>query len=361
MKSPALLLLSALALAACGPQPPAAQHSPRPVKAFTVAPADAERVRQFPAQLAASDEVELSFRLAGHLKSLSVKPGQRVERGQLLAELDDSDLRLRLRDREAAFSLARAQFQRVETLSQRQLVSRAELDQRRAELASADAALKLARQELAYARLEAPFAGVIAQLPVQNHQMLQPKQPVAILQSADTLDVVFQLPESLLERVDGGSLRSDYQPQVRLARVPDRSFAALYKDHATRPDPATLSYAVTLTIERPKDLTLLPGMSATVDIDFSQLGRSAPGVIRVPVEAVFSADDGQPQQSLVWVIGGSGDDLHVQRRAVQLGQPQGDGIQVLDGLQPGERIVAAGTAELREGQAVRVWQRERGL
>lgn len=360
MKTPALTLLLAALLIGCGPTPTPPQQTARPVKLFVV-PAESEGVRQFPGQLAASDEVELSFRLAGHLKSLAVKQGQRVEAGQPIAELDDSDLRLRLRDRQATYDLALAQYQRIATLSERQLVARAQLDQQKAQLDSAEAALKLARQELGYARLEAPFGGVIAQLPAQNHQMLQPKQPVAILQSADTLDVQFQLPESLLERVDGASLRSDYRPLVRLARVPGREFAAHYKEHSTRPDPATLSYTVTLTIERPADVTLLPGMSATVEVDFSRLGRAAPAIIRVPVEAVFSADNTEPGRSQVWVVKGDGDALHVERREVRLGQPGRDGIQVLSGLQPGERIVAAGTVELREGQPVRAWQRERGL
>lgn len=360
MKTPALLLLTGL-LVGCGPTPSAPVDTVRPVKLFSVPATTADGIRQFPGQLVASDEVDLSFRIAGHLKTLSVKPGQRVERGQLIAELDDADLRLRLRDREASYNLARAQYQRVATLNERQLVARAELDQRKAQLDSAEAALKLARQELGYARLEAPFTGVIAQLPVQNHQMLQPKQPVAILQSADTLDVQFQLPESLLERVDGASLRSDYQPLVRLARVPGREFPARYKEHSTRPDPATLSYGVTLTLERPKDITLLPGMSATIEVDFSQLGRDTPTILRVPVEAVFSADDGAPGASQVWVVVGDGDTLQVKRREVRLGQPDSQGIQVLAGLQPGERIVAAGTAELRDGQPVRPWQRERGL
>ncbi|KJK03500.1 hypothetical protein UB43_03100 [Pseudomonas sp. 21] len=360
MKTPACLLLAGL-LAGCGPTPSAPVEIVRPVKLYSVPAATAEGVRQFPGQLVASDEVDLSFRLAGHLKTLTVKQGQRVERGQLIAELDDADLRLRVRDREASYNLARAQYQRVATLNERQLVARAELDQRKAQLDSAEAALKLARQELGYARLTAPFDGVIAQLPVQNHQMLQPKQTVAILQSADTYDVQFQLPESLLERVDGASLRSDYQPIVRLARVPGRDFPAHYKEHSTRPDPATLSYTVTLTLERPKDVTLLPGMSATVEVDFARLGRDAPAVLRVPVEAVFSADDGAPGQSQVWVVKGDGDALRVERRTVQLGQPGAEGIRILSGLEPGERIVAAGTTELREGQAVRPWQRERGL
>jgi len=81
----------------------------------------------------------------------------------------------------------------------------------------------------------------------------------------------------------------------------------------------------------------------------------------VPVEAVFSADNSAPGLSQVWVVKGDGDALHVERREVKLGQPGTEGIQILSGLEPGERIVAAGTAELREGQRVRPWQRERGL
>jgi multidrug efflux pump subunit AcrA (membrane-fusion protein) len=81
----------------------------------------------------------------------------------------------------------------------------------------------------------------------------------------------------------------------------------------------------------------------------------------VPVEAVFSPDSEDSEHRQVWVVAEQDGALQVVARAVTVGQLTRDGIEVLTGLQAGERIVAAGGAELSDGQVVRPWVRERGL
>jgi multidrug efflux pump subunit AcrA (membrane-fusion protein) len=112
---------------------------------------------------------------------------------------------------------------------------------------------------------------------------------------------------------------------------------------------------------RPQELNLLPGMSATVKLDFAQLSRTPDNRLLVPVEAVFSADSGPASAKQVWVVREQDDALHLSARAVEVGQLSRDSIEVLSGLEPGEQIVAVGGAELEEGQTVRPWVRERGL
>jgi RND family efflux transporter MFP subunit len=356
-----LCLPASLLLAGCG-QPPAPQEqAPRLVKLFTVDDPAGQRLREFPARLKATEEAELSFRISGQLKTLEVRQGQPVNRGQLIASIEDTDQRLRLRDRQASFDLANAQFQRIAKLLERQMISRAEYDQRKASLDSASAALSLARQELDYTRILAPFDGVVANTHVDNFQVVQAKQPIATLQSGDNLDVLFQMPENLLTNLRSHEDSVGYHPSVVLDSLPDREFEAVYKEHSTQPDPRTLTYQVTLSIPRPAELNLLPGMSATVKIDFAKISRNPDNRLLLPVEAVFSPDNAAAEVKQVWVAREQDGALRLTARQVEVGQLTRNGIEVLSGIEPGEQIVAVGGAELEEGQAVRPWVRERGL
>ncbi|HEC52806.1 hypothetical protein LCGC14_0091940 [marine sediment metagenome] len=341
-------------------QPPAATEA-RPVKLFTVADPSSQRIREFPARLQAPEQAELSFRLGGQLQSLKVLEGQEVKKGELIALLDDTDYRLKVSDRQASYDLTHSQFTRMEQLLEKQMVSRAEYDQRKAQFNSAEAALNLAKQELAYTKLSAPFPGIIARTHVEQYQVVQPNQPIATLYARESMDVVFQVPEGLLSSLRRDLIPADIHPRVRLDNMHGELVEAIYKEHASQPDPATLTYDVTLSMPMPEGAVLLPGMSATVIIDFALLSRGGSLPIVVPVEAVFSPDTGERSQQQVWVTEETEGGLRVIARAVEVGQLTHDGIEITSGLKPGEQVVAAGGAELQAEQPVRPWVRERGL
>ena len=359
----ALLLLSSPLLLACSPAPEPPSAIVRPVKVFTITDPLTEQQREFPARLKAPEEAQLSFRLGGQLQRLLVREGQKVERGELIAELDNTDYQLRLNDRQATYDLTRSQLERMTQLLDRQMVSRAEYEERQAQFNSAEAALNLARQELAYTRLVAPFSGTVARTHVERFQVVQANAPIATLYSGDSMDVIFQLPETLLSGLRADINPSDYRPTVRLENLPGVELEARYKEHSSQPDPKTLTYQVTLSMQPPEGLVLLPGMSASVQVDFAKISLIDELAMRVlvPVEAVFSPDSADASVRQVWVIEEQGNELQVTARDVTVGQLTHNGIEVLTGLTTGDRIVAAGGGELTEGQPVRIWERERGL
>lgn len=354
-------LLIVLFLTACGKPEPVATDNVRPVRVFNVQNGAQQGVRTFPARLVAGDETELSFKRPGQLQQLLVREGEQVKKGQLIAELNNTDARLRVRDRQATFDLAQTQFQRFATLSQRNVIPRAELDVQRAARDSAQAALKIAQEEMSFMTLTAPFDGIIAQVHMRNFQVVAPGQAVVTLSSLDTLDVVFSIPESLFSNIDISNRK--YQPVVRLNNLPNRQFTATYKEHTTNTSGGSLTYQMTFTMPRPADLPMVSGMSGSVQINIGNLSANAgqQSLIIVPVEAVFNPDTSQLNKAHVWVIKESDGKLHVEDREVQVGQLTATGIQITSGLKDGDRIVAAGTGELRPQQVVRVWTRERGL
>lgn len=355
-----VVLFCSLLLSACDRETLAPADSVRAVSLVEVSDRAFQGERSFPARINAGDTTLLSFKRPGQLQQLRVREGEHVEKGQVIAELDNQDARLRLKDRQATFELAQAQYTRFATLSARHVIPRAEFETQRAARDSAQAALKLAREELGDMQLRAPFSGVIASVDVRNYQVLPAGYTVAVLDALDSLDVTFSLPENLFGVLDINN--KDYQPKVTLNALPGREFTARYKEHTTTTTAGSLTYQVTLTLPRPTDLPPLSGMSGSVTAHLGKLnGEARAANIIVPVEAVFNPDNTARDQPHVWVIKEREEKLFVESRQVETGQLTANGIQIVSGLADGERIVAAGTRELRPDQEVRAWVRERGL
>lgn len=347
-------------LSACSDGPVEVKDAIRPVKIFQVLSAEKSMQRKFPAQVHSAERAELAFRVPGELQSLPAIAGKDVRRGAVLATLDPSDYQILVNDRKARQKLALAQFQRIKGLFERQQVSQAQFDQAKAELEISEAALSAARTDLSYTKLKAPFSGQVSQVYVDNHQPVAAGKMVMMLQVRDQLEVRMQLPESLMANMAESKGEKNYQPEVEFEAIPGKRFLSTYKEHNAQADAATGSFTVTLTLPRPAKLNLLPGMSASVHVDLNQVLSNQVSVVTIPSKAVFQADDQQEgsSQAKVWIVNG---DMTLSPRAVSVGKLTPSGIEILSGLQAGEKIVGAGVHQAHEGMRVRPWVQERGL
>ena len=353
-----------VSLTACSrPEPPPPPEVARPAKLFTVVGPDELMMRSFPGEVQASDEANLAFRVSGKLVEFPANRGILVEQGDLLARLDPSDYQATVNQTRAQYDLAVAQFKRAAELIDRQLVSQAEYDQREALMKVRKSNLTQAQHDLDYTRLIAPFDGVVARRMAENFENVATGQVVLILQTKQMVDVIVDVPESIVARVERLTAeRETRQVQVRFGSTTDRTYAAYYKEHETNADPATLTFKVTFSLPAPDDLNVLPGMSATVIADMVGLySEELEGVTLVPIEAVFSAEEESldADHRQVWIV--DPDTMRASRRDVKAGPLTGQKIAILEGLEPGELIVAAGVNAVQEGMWLRAMKRERGL
>jgi RND family efflux transporter MFP subunit len=325
--------------------PPApARVSPTPVKVLTAY--TAAEVPEFPGRVEAGESALLAFRVAGQIQAMSVRMGDTVQPGQVLAELDPTDYRLRLEARQAEFDLAQLGAERASTLYAKKLISEDQFDTAQTLLATSRARLEQAKEQLSFCQLKAPFVGNIAFTYAMPSEIVGPQQAVINLQDTSSLEIHFNLPpryQPLLNANDRATfgVSSELLPGVQLQ--------ARYKEAGMRPDPDTNSYPVTLTVAPDGGQALWPGMPARVQLQHPTLftGKWMP-----PAEALFERSG---DSAHVWRI--DDDTMTIKRVAVQL---NASGV-LLGGLQPGDRIVAAGVDRLREGQKVRAWVREGGL
>jgi RND family efflux transporter MFP subunit len=352
-------LLAALLLGGCQEPQDAPLAAPaRPVKLFRVDSELDEDIRRFPASIAAHRRADLSFRVSGTLAELPVREGDVVREGDLVARLDPTDFRIALEDRQARFDNAQRNFERARELVDSGNISRLDFDRMEAEFRSARAALAQARNNLDYAELRAPFTGRVARRRVENFEEVLAKQTVAELQDTDQLDVIIALPESIVRSVKGASREmvsttnvTESPASAVLAMVsfddhPDIAYALQLSEVATRADADTQTFRVTFTMAQPEEFTVLPGMTAQVELDFTGLIEEGGGTW-IPARAV-QADANLAAR--VWVL--DADSMTVHTRPVDVGRLSGRMIEVRSGLEGGEEIVAAGAAYLTEGMRV---------
>lgn len=337
--------LLALAVQGCSDKDEAvSEPDSRPVKLQSVAVGEAETYRTFPAVVEAGDKAVLTFRVSGQLNRVNVNPGDMVKRGQALAHLKTDELELLVAQAQANYQLALVQFRRDRELLKTNAVSELDYDRSQANLNQAKAELDKARTNLKYATLSAPYDGTLSLSLVENYEYVAAKQPVMHIQSAGLINVTFQLPDQLLSRIKSQG-DFDPNPTVNFDTISDKQFSAHFKEIDTEADDNTSSYKVTLYMERPEGYNLLPGMAGHVRI---ALPRGTAGAI--PQRAIVK----EGEQSFVWKVDADG---VVSKVAVQLDSQN----RVIDGLNDGDQIATSGVAELKDGDKVRAWVKERGL
>ncbi|MBY5920135.1 efflux RND transporter periplasmic adaptor subunit [Ferrimonas balearica] len=321
------------------------QESEKPVKILQVPQNHNALSHRFSAQIEAGDRAQLAFRVPGQINAINVRMGEPVTQGAILATLDPTDYLIAVEARQAEYQLARVRLARTEQLFAQQLTSEDQRDRAQTELTVAQARLDQAKTDLAYTQLVAPFDGAVSLTHKRAHEVAGANEPVLNLQGDQALDIAFNLPGQYAR------LLSDAQPvqfSVRFAHHPGLQLPARYKESDAQPDRDTNSFRVILSVERPDNINLLPGMAAEVEASLPTDDRP---LWFLPSEAIVARDG---QRVTVWQV--DEDD-----RLVPLDLILNSQGAVVSGADAGTRLVAAGAQELKAGQKVRHWVREGGL
>jgi len=340
-----------LLLSACGSSVPPSEL-PVPVLVTQPQPVATIRARAYPGEIRAREEAPLSFRVGGKLLERDVDAGQRVQRGQRLAQLDVADFTLQAQAAQAQYiaaeadlNRARDEFERYTALADGQLVSRSLLDAQKTALKAAQsqrdaarAALEVARNQTRYAALTAPADGVIATRLAEAGQVIAAGQPVYTLASDGAREVLIAVPEG-----DIKDIRIGQALEVELWNRPGARWQGHLREIAALADPQTRTWAARVSLP-PEALDVVElGQSARVWV-----AGDGQASLQVPLGAIQPG--ASAQEVTVWVVDPSTRTL--QARAVTPGGYGSQFVPILDGLNPDEWVVAAGGHLLREGQPV---------
>lgn len=354
---PAALAAVALPALACSAPPPPAEPVIRPVRHVVVQATGGQRTRTFSGVARAGVESALSFRVAGTIARLDIEVGDRVRAGSPIAELDPVDYELQVR--EAAASLrqaearagnAEADLRRVRSLYENDNAARTDLD---AATAAADSAaaqvesvaqrLDLARRQVDYTRLAAPAAGAIADVLAEVNENVSPGQPVVVLASGSAPEVGFAVPEALIREV-----RDGMPVAVSFDAMPGARFDGVVTEVGVTTTATGTTFPVTVRLGAEAS-EIRSGMAAVVDMVLGD--EDAPDRFILPGHAVGEDRGGR----FVFVAEPSADGpAVVRRRPVTVGAFAAGGLEVLDGLAEGDRVVVAGVNRLQDGDQVRL-------
>ncbi len=275
----------------------------------------------------------IEAKVSGRIERMAAEAGQRVKKDELVAQLDVREIKARLDQALALRQQAERDLERFANLRQQQAVTQQEYDAVEARHRVAQASVIEAETMLGYARITAPFDGVITRKLAEVGDLAGPGRPLAELEDPTDLRLEADVPEALIARIRLG----DRLP-IRVAALTNE-FEGVVSEIAPAADPNSRTLRVKL------DLPATPGLMA------GQFGRVAVPVadsqaLRVPAPAVVV----RGQMELVFVV----TNQTAQLRLVKTGRQYGNELELLAGVEAGERVVAEGAPALLDGQPVTV-------
>jgi len=283
----------------------------------------------------ANEDVELVAEVAGKVAAIHFEEASRVAAGQLLLEIDDTQLRAE-RDRATyRLGLAERSEARQRRLLDEGLVSQEEYDFALNELNVLRAELALAEARLVKTRIEAPFEGVIGLRAVSVGSYLSPQTKIATLQDIDPVKVDFSVPEKYARHLKKGA-----RVEFRTKGADDAHRGTIV---AIEPliDLETRSLTVRALSPNPRG-TLVPGAFADVEL----VVRSIENALAVPSRAVIPELGGK---KLFVAENGK-----AQSRKVETGLRTAELLEITHGLKPGERVIVSAIQRMRPGLPVTV-------
>ena len=296
-----------------------------------------------------NEATAVSFTGMGVVKRVLVSEGQTVSRGQLIAEMDDTQARNLLSGAEAQMNQANDALQRYQMLHEGGSLPEVQWVEIQSKVAQARSQLEVARKNLADCRLVAPVSGIVGRKLVGAGETALPSQAVVSIFDISSVKVKVAVPETEVSTIGANT------PSTVLVEAIGRNFEGGRIEKGVVADPLTHTYDVRIRVAN-GTRQLLPGMVASVRFgSLSTLSRGGDALDSlqlvatlplVPVTAVQRRADGS---LFVWTVS---QDSTAHRSTVSIGQTVGNRIAVTTGLNCGQRIVTEGYQKLSEGTKV---------
>lgn len=275
-------------------------------------------------------EIRIAPRVAGRIVELRVDEGNEVQRGDLLARLEDSDLRAQVRELEARVKYAQAQYERNVELRRAALIPQDALDLARTELDAARASLARAREQLGYMRLTAPVDGRIIRRDGEIGELIPVNQPIFFMAGPEPLRITADVDEEDVPRVKAG-----LPVLIHTDAFPERVFDGTVDQVTPRGDATARSYRVRIALDGEPPLRI--GMTVETNIVIERRENA----LLVPTSAVL---DGQ-----VWVV----NEERAHPRDVDTGVVGPERTEILAGVEEGARILVQPPEDIEAGMRVR--------
>ena len=332
-----LLLTTGLLLSSCSENKKVEQKAPTRVKTQFVSPAMADGSQTYVGIIEEREATAVSFTGMGIVKRVLVSEGQAVSRGQLLAEMDDTQARNLLSGAEAQMAQASDALERYKLLHDNGSLPEVQWVEIQSKVAQAKSQLEVAKKNLADCRLTAPVSGIVGKKLVGVGETALPSQAVVNILDVSSVKVKVAVPEGNISAIHPST------PSTISVEAVGTTVKGGRIEKGIEADALTHTYDVRINVVN-DGRKLLPGMVASVR--FMQEGSQSITSKSLPVTAIQKAADGS---LFVWTVA---NDKTAHRTKVSIGAVQGNNVVITDGLNIGQRVVTEGYQKLSEGTKV---------
>lgn len=329
----------------------------RPIRYVVVEGRDAARQRTYSGVAKAGQESRLSFQVSGQVLSVPVSVGDVVEKGQTIARMDPTDYSLQLQNARASAAQARAQernakatYERTQALYENQNASKQDLDadrtayeSARASLEAANQQIRLSQRQLGYTHLKAPEAGTLATVDIEVNEYVQAGELVATLLAGEQIEVSVSVPASIIR-----SIRRGDDAAATFGALGKKTFKGKVTEVGVASVGGATTFPVTVRLTEGQD-EVRAGMTA--DVTFILERSEGEAKYALPTSAVGEDHEGRFVYKVEKTGGGLGT---VHRSPVKVGELLSTGIEIYEGVEPGDLVVTAGVSRIYDGLEVRV-------
>ena len=337
MKRVIIGLLTVLMLCGCSEKKRNGTKAPTRVKTEMVSSASEMTGQTFVGIVEESEGTAVSFTGMGVVKRMLVNEGQAVAKGQLIAEMDDTQARNLLNGAEAQMNQANDALERYKILHDNGSLPEVQWVEIQSKVAQAKSQYEVAKKNLADCRLIAPVSGIIGKKLVGAGETAMPSQAVVTVLDINKVKVKVAIPEAEVSDITAST------PSVINVEAAQKQVSGGKIEKGVQADALTHTYEIKINVQN-ADRKLLPGMVASVRFN-GQLTIDN-GQLFLPVASVQRRADGS---MFVWTVA---KDSTAHRTTVTTGNTQGNRITIDSGIENGQRVVTEGYQKLSEGTKV---------
>lgn len=290
--------------------------------------------------LANEDEIRLSFKVAGVIKQLAVNEGDRVRKGQKLAEIEQAEINAQVEQAQQSHEKARRDLERGERLYGDKVISLEQLQDLRTQTALTEAALNSAKFNWSYATIVAPHDGTVLRRLAEERELVQAGAPILVLGAQDKGFVVRTgLADREIVQVKLGD-----EAHIRFDALPGQALSGKVTEVSGAADANSGMFGIEVSLD-PVDLPLKSGLVAklTVIPSTAKVGER----VYVPIGAIV---EGTGRKAQVFVL----EQKHARRREVEVAFIEGDQVALAAGLRAGEQVITDGAQYLDDGEEVSI-------
>ncbi|MBQ8443316.1 MAG: efflux RND transporter periplasmic adaptor subunit [Bacteroides sp.] len=330
-----LLLFLCAALAGCkGEKENQKSDAVLAVKTLRVVSHAVGKTQGYSATIEETAASTLSFNVNGTLRSFPVFVGQKVSKGQLIAVIDDANIRNAYQIAKTTLEQAEDAYRRMKRLHDNNSLPEMQWIEVQSKLKQAQATEEISRKNLEDCKLYAPFSGVIAEKKVENGQNVMPGMPIVKLVTTDQVKVKIAVPENEIAKMETGQTA-----RITVPAIGNKEYQGKIVERGVVANPMSRSYEVKALVENTTG-ELMPGM-----IGEMHLAGEEASAIQIPA-SVIQLD--ASNRKFVWL----NQNGKAKKRFVETGAFTTQGVVVTQGLENGDELIVEGQQKVSENMNI---------